>query len=196
MRIRKVRGFAIPVLAVAAMTLGSCASMDQRLMLAPIVADYPVSASPALLVGDRVIKAEELTTVKAFKHEMLIPVKITQKRFDLDLSKDLIALIRDNGGQAITELKITTKDVRNGSIGWISFERYMGIVSLAVGGSVAYIASSQSMGTSTSQDKDLLNGIMLGSLGVGGAFIGGSFLHQSLAKASYSLEIEGKVVTY
>ena len=192
--IARLAAFAV----IAASALCSCASMDQALMLAPIVAEYPVSASPSLLVGERVLKADELKAIKPFKYDMLVPVKITQKRYDLDLSKDLVALIRDNKGKAITELKITTKDVRNGSIPWISLERYMGIMIMATGASYAYqfMLAPQSLGASTSGDKALSNGLLWGSLGTGALFIGGSFLHQSLATATYSLQIEGKVVDY
>jgi len=184
-----VRTIAAIVIFGLAFSFISCASMDQSIRLTPISSDFPISASGALYIDDRVIEPNEYTVRKSFEIEKIAAIKIKQQTVDLDLEHDLGKLLTESAGNAIVKLKVEIRNIDTTSLSWIAVERYFGAVALLVGieeiilGSMLDYSSPFTVG-------------MYAVAGGGAALIGGSFLHEQYGKIIYSIRISGTVVSY
>jgi hypothetical protein len=167
----------------------SCATIKQKVTIAPINMDYPVSASKTLIVDDKVIQAESMKIIKPFQFTTKLTPKIKEKTASLDLSQNLVALIKENDGNAITQLKIKVTNINTRSVDWISFERGTGISLLALTGGLVALMAQAGNGSSAVGVTSVVGG-------AGALFLGGSFLHEAVGTAGYTIDISGNVVKY
>lgn len=180
-------------IALISVGLSSCASVSQRLDIAPLPPGLPVSASSSLFVGGKVIPDSRLKVIKQFSYIKYFSARMSKREVELDLSSDLRRIAKEAGANAITGLKIQVLSIHS-PVGWIAVERSIGVTAMFIGAvGTALIVENTPHGGS-SLDSGVLYPIALG--GVGLAILGGSWLHSVYGNVGYSMRIEGNAVVY
>jgi hypothetical protein len=188
-------------LGLLALALSSCTSLHQKLSFAAIPADLPVSASSSLLVEGRVVQLDEIEASTPFSIRKEVKLPLQTPLAKVDIYPELKAVSAENGGDAITGLKVSILDFNPGDYNWVCIERNLGL-GFAVGGASLFVEglvydNMQSGYGASMSGGDLTKGFMISGaafLGVGAAFFGLSYLHESHGVSVYTIGLEGNSV--
>lgn len=180
------------ILLVFFIIITSCASIDQKIKIAPIPREYPISATSSIWYENKVIRDRNVQIIDHFKFEKKYSAKLTEHAIIFDLEKELDKQINLSGADGITELKIKVLDINSDTLDWIVIERYSGVILTGCGlGWLAYT------NLYTSTDEAMLSNdtipVLIAS-GTGLLLLGGSILHENLGTIEYIFEVEGNTV--
>ena len=169
----------------------SCASIDQKVSIAPVNTKFPVSGSQSLYVNNKVIDQASFTGSEKFAITEKYSIPLSMKDSKIDIEQYLNKEIENTNYKGIIQLGINVNNIDSSTIQWISFEREMGALCASLGG--AYFIISQTYLSQESQ-VNYIPGIVL--LGAGAVFIGGSFIHEKFGSVDYELNLTGVKVSY
>jgi hypothetical protein len=171
-------------------TAVSCATLDQKTSLAPIAADFPVSASKALYIDGKTVTEAQFSSTKPFEAKKVVKLPVLQKTAAIDLAPDLKAQLSGTDYNGIVQLKVSVKDIDSSAIEWIALERNLGFTTLFGGAALIGVSlSPESKG-----GLSLVPGAVL--MGMGAAFLGGSAWHEKAGTIDYTYSLSGVSVKY
>lgn len=172
------------------LALASCASVNQTVRYTPVDPGFPVSASRSLQVGDTTYGEEKLTSGDSFVVTQKLKVPFKKTDADLGLAPILQAQIKGSAYNAITQLKVSVRDVNNDTATWIAADRTLGLAFLASGAGLVGFATQGPSDSGTSY----LPSIVMG--GIGAALLGTSYLLENTGTINYTFDITGVKVKY
>jgi len=178
----------IPFTIVLFGAMVSCATVDQKLTLAPISAPFPVSASQSLYAKGTVISSNQFSKSKPFAivTKVKVPFKATESK--VDFGKDLKAELAGTDYNGVTQLQVQVANVDASLIGWIPWETEMGTILALVGGTTATI------GVGANVPGALVPGLVI--TGIGAGFIGLGIYQANTGTIDYTFNLNGVEVKY
>lgn len=180
----------ISPIVIMLMVLVSCASVDQRMSLAPIDTDIPVSATKQLYVNGNVIKENSFQKSEAFTltKKYSLPMKV--KEGSIELKNEINSLIKGGEYNGVTELKFNIKEIDTSAVPWVALERDFSFLCAGFGGLA--LASMASMPRSDNAYIILASSFF----GTGAALLGISYIHEHFGNIEYTIDISGMKVRY
>ncbi len=164
--------------------LGSCASTNQKLLLAEIDVGKPISGSKSMLIDGKTIGDKNLSNKTEFTIVREVSLPIKAKEGLIDINSDLKKELQDYDG--VIGLKMKINNIHSSDISWLAFERYLGSFLVLFGG--YYFAA---IGTYSTNPDYQLGFVLIGS---GLSLFGGSILYEALGKIKYDIEFSGTKV--
>jgi hypothetical protein len=193
MRRKAVLIFPVAIIVSTLFIIGSCATTDHRVRLAPLPSAAPVSASGLFTNAQGVvISSNEYYFVDHFQLEktLLGPVGVPSYTTILDIGPDLLALIDQRQADAVVNFRVIPKSFYGGSTGLVGTLHVFGgflLVCATVYGMLGIAAGSNTPD------------VPFFPLAIGcGAVGGGSLLLANVAQANsktiWKIVIEGDLV--
>jgi hypothetical protein len=177
-------GNELSIILMSTLALLSCATTDQTLLLQPLPSDPPVSISDSVIINGQVYRRGDFSKLESFTFEKSIRFPMTSRQITLDLSPDLCEIAARAQADAITDLTIQLRDVKHRDYTWVMFERASGFwICTGITCVVASLLIQQRQ-LNTPADDLLI-------FGVGAAFIGVSYIHESLGSTIFVLKMSG-----
>lgn len=172
--------------------LGSCATAKNNIVFSPIPQTIPTSASSSLYYDDTVWTKDDYLVIKEFSFEKSESVRLVDKKNTINFSfyKELEELKRENGADAIVDLKIEWKSVSHLDSDLILLERYGGFIGVTL---ILY-------GIDAIMNPELAINEPMELFIPGGVVTtvcyGGSLVHEHFGKSTYKYIVSGKLVRY
>jgi hypothetical protein len=186
------------IFAFIILIFAACATVNQRVILAPVSADFPVSASRTLMVDGNVIGEDNILDSKAFSIEKKVKIPLIKKEANVDFTPDLKGQLAGTDYKGVTQLKVTVDNIDSSATSWITIEQDYGILFAFLGGALIALdpptSGSPNINNGAASSGLLVPGAIMAGAGV--ALFGGSLIHRHYGTVEYALSLSGMKVKY
>lgn len=183
----------IAIIFFLATFLGSCATIDQKITLSPIVNQHPVSSSASLFTDGKIITEDKYMEAKEFKLVKLVNIPYPSKQGSFDISSDLEDALPGFEYDGIAKLRLSILNIDTSNSGWILLERNFAYMLGSVG---AVFLAAGVIDSSLLSTFGMDNSFPLAMLAASGAFAGVSIIQERTGNVVYSVGVSGLKVKF